>query len=137
MPHAPGSPPPGASAEDLSRLCRACGLCCDGSLFGRADLDAGEVEGARKHRLHVISRGTSFEQPCSALGDAGCGIYDERPRSCRRFSCHLYEAYRREGGPVERPLSVVRRVRTLLAAASPGEECTELTEVLEQRFGRA
>lgn len=108
--------------SDLTLLCRSCGLCCDGSLFGRVDLEPHEVVTARRHRLRVVASGTAFEQPCSALqaGSAGaereCVIYDERPAACRRFVCRLYERHRTEGGPLEARLERVRRVRTLAAA---------------------
>jgi Fe-S-cluster containining protein len=113
-----------ANSAELSSLCQSCGLCCDGSLFGRVDLETQEIEGARKHRLRVVPSGKSFEQPCSAFAGAarrpgdrrGCTIYEERPLSCRRFVCRLYEKYRRDGGSIEEPLSMVRRARSLLAS---------------------
>jgi hypothetical protein len=135
---------------DLALLCRSCGLCCDGSLFGRADLEPSEVEPARR-RLHVLSSGKGFEQPCTALASSGpergeriCSIYDERPRSCRRFVCRLYERHRREGGPIEPRLAVVRRVRRLIdslpadsRAARATPSVLELTRILEEDFARA
>jgi hypothetical protein len=146
-----------ASGSELSSLCQSCGLCCDGSLFGRVDLETEEVEGARKRRLRVVRGGTSFEQPCSAFavaaarrpGDRGrCTIYEDRPLSCRRFVCRLYETYRREGGSIEVPLTVVRRVRSLLGslaalghpqpnAADNADARAELTRVLDESFARA
>jgi Fe-S-cluster containining protein len=94
-------------------------MCCDGSLFGRVDLEPDEVQSARKHRLRVLANAKGFEQPCSALALFGserrCAIYDERPISCRRFVCRLYERHEREGGPIEERLAVVRRVRALAA----------------------
>jgi Putative zinc- or iron-chelating domain len=113
----------GAMDDDLTRLCQSCGLCCDGSLFGRVGLQGDDVERARRGRLRVLESGNAFEQPCSALtgheagidGRRRCSIYDERPRSCRRFVCRLYDRHRREGGPLEPRLTAVRRVRELLA----------------------
>jgi hypothetical protein len=98
----------------LATLCRACRLCCDGSLFGRVPLEAHEVEPARAHRLHVLADGRAFEQPCSALSPAGCDAYDARPSACRHFVCRLYERHRREGGPLEPRLAAVERTRELL-----------------------
>jgi Fe-S-cluster containining protein len=104
---------------ELAILCQSCGLCCDGSLFGRVDLEPGEVESARRHRLPVVAGGKAFEQPCSALLARGpgvhCSIYDERPASCRRFVCRLYDRQVREGGPIEERIAVVRRARLLVA----------------------
>jgi hypothetical protein len=137
-----------ASDADLSALCRSCGLCCDGSLFGRVDLEAREVEGARTHRLRVVAGGRCFEQPCGALaaipgssGERACAVYEERPRSCRRFECRLYSKYRGEGGPIDEPLSVVRRARLLLARALDDANVApppaELTRLLDESFARA
>jgi Fe-S-cluster containining protein len=139
----------GASDAELSSLCQSCGLCCDGSLFGRVDLETDEVEGALKNRLRVVGGGRSFEQPCSAFAAAagqpgdrcGCSLYEHRPLSCRRFVCRLYERYRREGGPIEVPRSVVWHVRALLASLDTSADTTrargELTRILEESFARA
>jgi Fe-S-cluster containining protein len=156
----PTEPTAGRASEDeLSALCQSCGLCCDGSLFGRVGLEAEEVEGARKRRLHVVGGGRAFEQPCSAFvvaADAvgaresrdrgGCAIYGERPLACRRFACRLYDTFRREGGSLEESLSVVRRVRELLAsvvtpsrrpgAAEAAQARAELARILDESFAR-
>ena len=152
-----------ATAEtrpDLARLCQSCGLCCDGSLFGRVVLQSDEIERARKHRLRVLARGDGFEQPCPALGTPGavgerrCTIYRERPRSCRQFTCKLYERQRAEGGPIEASLAAVKRIRDLVGAlesagltpadfednAATGSAAVlfaELTDRLEEDFARA
>jgi Fe-S-cluster containining protein len=145
---------PDAAETGLALLCQSCGLCCDGSLFGRVDLESEEVERARKLRLKVVPSGKTFEQPCSALVTSGsddrarrsCSIYDERPLSCRRFACRLYERHRREGGPIEPRLLVVRRVRLLLenleaSGLRPEDLATdayaELAQRLEEDFARA
>jgi Fe-S-cluster containining protein len=111
-----------ATEAELAMLCQSCGMCCDGSLFGRVDLAPEEVEPARRHRLRVLPNAKGFEQPCAALARSGpglaehrCSIYDERPLSCRRFMCRLYDRHRREGGSIEERISVVRRVRVLVA----------------------
>jgi hypothetical protein len=142
---------------DLLTLCQACGLCCDGSLFGRAALEPGERAAALKNRLRVLDNGSGFEQPCSALAPVEsahsarryCAVYDERPLSCRRFTCRLYERHRREGGPLDLRLEAVRRVRQLLSELDasgyrPGdlerpvpEGLSELTQRLEEDFARA
>jgi Fe-S-cluster containining protein len=109
---------PNAETE-LARLCEACGLCCDASLFGRVDLELEEVESARQHRLPIVRERRAFEQPCSALVTVAsggcCAIYEDRPRACRRFECRLHARHRREGGPVEPRIAVVERVRYLVA----------------------
>lgn len=124
-------------ADQLGTLCLACGMCCDGSLFGRVPLEQDEVAAARKNRLRVLPAGAAFEQPCSALGASrACAVYAERPRACRAFVCLTYERHRLEGGPLEPRLALVRRAHELLARASR-EDHAELTELLDAHFARA
>lgn len=109
------------TTADLSTLCQSCGLCCDGSLFGRVPLDPEEDVLARRNRLRVLDNGKAFEQPCTALGESSsgarriCSIYDERPLSCRRFTCRLLDRHRREGGPLGPRVAAIQRVRRLVA----------------------
>ncbi len=134
--------------DELGALCRSCGLCCDGTLFGGVTLDPEELDGARKNRLPVLRRGNAFAQPCSALAgrDDGtvCAVYAERPRSCRRFVCRLHERHRREGGPLEVRLDAVRRVRALFRVLETTTDdearhaaVAELTRRMEDDFARA
>ncbi len=132
----------------LEALCRACGLCCDGSLFGRVPVAAAEISATHRHRLALIDD-RAFEQPCRALtadgggsSDRHCTIYDERPRACRRFACRLYE---RRSVTLEAQLSIVRRVRALLAWATTvtsrdeldaHPDYLELVAWLEEDFAR-
>ncbi len=83
------------SGEDL---CRACGLCCDGTLFDLVKLERGDDAGKLKALgLPVAwSRGRTpvarFPQPCSALcKDRTCQVYAERPWQCRTFECQLFK----------------------------------------------
>jgi Fe-S-cluster containining protein len=104
--------------SDLATLCQSCGLCCDGSLFGRVSLRESERDLARRHHLPLLGGGEAFGQPCPALHgetERTCSIYAERPQACARFTCKLYERHREEGGPLEPRLAAVRRVRELLA----------------------
>jgi uncharacterized protein len=151
---------------ELAALCQSCGLCCDGSLFGRVRLESGEVFSARRLHLPVVQNGKSFELPCTALVQSNanrhCAIYVERPESCRRFVCELYAEHAREGGSLADGMAVVRRAKALLAfletarlhssergGASWDDEDSnprietwrpvvrELTEILDLHFARA
>ena len=80
------------------QLCRACGLCCDGTLFDLVKLEPGDDAGKLKALgLPVsISRGKQpvarFPQPCVALcEDRTCRQYAERPWQCRTFECQLFK----------------------------------------------
>jgi uncharacterized protein len=125
--------------DDLtSALCRACGLCCDGSLFGRGQLEPDEVDVGTQRRLRVVGNGGSFEQPCTALVEGACAIYDDRPRSCRRFVCRLHERLRASRGDVAPYLARVRRARELLDHLEPdGVVPPELATLLDEDFARA
>jgi Fe-S-cluster containining protein len=134
--------------RELEALCRSCGLCCDGSLFGCVTLEPEEARVARKSRLRVLQRGNALEQPCSALSTlddrCACSIYSDRPLSCRTFTCRLYERHRREGGALEVRLEAVRRARALLRLLeTPTDEearraaVLELTRRTEDDFARA
>ena len=80
------------------QLCRACGLCCDGTLFDLVKLERGDDAGKlRALGLPVsLSRGKApvarFPQPCSALcEDRTCRLYAARPWQCRTFECRLFK----------------------------------------------
>jgi hypothetical protein len=76
------------------QLCRACGLCCDGTLFVLVKLEASD-DAAKLKALGLpvtISRGKTpvarFPQPCVALcEDRTCRLYADRPWQCRVFEC--------------------------------------------------
>lgn len=78
--------------ERVSHLCTQCGLCCDGSLFEDLEL-MGEEES-----YHCESIGLMIDdsqdvplllQPCPALKNGRCSVYDQRPQTCRDFYCGL------------------------------------------------
>lgn len=71
-------------------LCLSCGLCCDGTLFRRVALEAGE--GARLGtRVRLSEEDGSLVQPCRALSERKCGVYEDRPSVCRKFRCLALE----------------------------------------------
>ncbi|MFT3713889.1 MAG: YkgJ family cysteine cluster protein [Archangium sp.] len=73
-------------------LCLTCGLCCDGTLFKDVALQPGEAERIRS-RTRINEDGTRLLQGCSALaGDCRCGVYEDRPLTCRRYRCAVLRA---------------------------------------------
>jgi len=73
-----------------SRLCAACGMCCDGTLFHSVVLQEGDSARALGALgLKIKHRGGTphFLQPCAAHQSARCTIYDQRPARCRLFHC--------------------------------------------------
>jgi uncharacterized protein len=82
------------SAEDFteaaSRLCTACGMCCDGTMFQIVKMQPGDCAAELgRLGLKVRSRGGEFhmEQPCAALKELKCTVYEKRPTRCRLFHC--------------------------------------------------
>ena len=70
-------------------LCTACGMCCDGTLFGHVRLASEEVATAADAGLAIVpvKGGAGFLQPCPQLRCGECAIYDRRPSPCRRYRC--------------------------------------------------
>jgi Fe-S-cluster containining protein len=86
--------PDGGTVNPSEKLCLACGLCCDGTLFDLVKLEGGD-DAAKLKALGLpvtVSRGKTpiarFPQPCSALcEDRTCRVYADRPWQCRVFEC--------------------------------------------------
>ena len=76
--------------EAASRLCTACGMCCNGVLFEIVRLQPQDsVKELEKLGMQINRRKTQpyFKQPCRFLNDCTCTIYEQRPTRCRRFEC--------------------------------------------------
>lgn len=73
-----------------SRLCAACGLCCNGVMFQKVRLQPGDnPQELIKAGLKLKRRHTEdfFAQPCTAFRETHCAIYTQRPTRCRLFEC--------------------------------------------------
>jgi Fe-S-cluster containining protein len=110
--------------SSVGTLCLACGLCCDGTLFGRVRVDAPEAAHARRHGLVVLDQddGARLVQPCAALEGTCCRIYADRPDTCRRYRCDLAAALAEDELGLDEALALVRETHALrdaLAAALP------------------
>lgn len=78
------------SESAATRLCAACGMCCNGVLFHAVVLQPGDSSRALAALGLKIKRRKgeeSFRQPCVAHQDSRCTIYDQRPQRCRAFAC--------------------------------------------------
>jgi len=100
------------------RLCLACGLCCDGTLFDHVRL--GPVDDAKKLKAHglpvALTRSkpavAHFPQPCAALcEDRTCRVYADRPAQCRIFECGVYKDALAERIPFPTALRLVKQAR--------------------------
>jgi uncharacterized protein len=102
------SPPPNGS-----NLCLPCGLCCDGSLFERARLQAGEESFATSLGMAVLDKGGGFYLPCP-LFKSCCTIYNQpRPAVCADFKCKLLRNYENGQIGLSESLEKVQRARAM------------------------
>lgn len=73
-----------------SRLCAACGMCCNGILFhGMQVQPQDSLRSLASKGLKPKRRDGDlyFPQPCPAHQDSCCQIYNDRPQRCRAFAC--------------------------------------------------
>jgi len=119
-------PAPTASESPSVTLCVACGLCCDGTLFGSTRVDPWERGGLQRRGFRVIVRAdgeVGFTQPCVALerepragGDAKlCRHYDGRPQTCRLFRCRVLVALEEGEVGLAEALAEVGHAQALVA----------------------
>lgn len=110
---------PSAQESPLSRLCRGCGLCCDGSLFTHVGLEPGEAD--QLHALGIPTRvlrsGTEvLAQRCCALKGRDCQIYADRPKSCAAYQCLLAESLLEGEVTLEEAEATVKKAHRLIAS---------------------
>ena len=103
-----------------SRLCSACGLCCNGVMFHTVRLGAGDSApelAALGLKLKRKKRADYILQPCPAYRDAQCAIYHQRPERCRLFECRQLKRVAAgeitEAAALEKIREVQRRVAQL------------------------
>jgi uncharacterized protein len=119
-----------ASALDGSALCTHCGHCCSGTVVAYASLGSEEeVARGRRLRLPIYEKetgGSAFTLPCPRIEERRCGVYDDRPRSCRDYQCKLLQrflageiALAEALGVVERLGALTDRVRAQLGPQDP------------------
>lgn len=78
------------SPETATRLCAACGMCCNGLLFFSVRLQPGDAArqlSALGLKIKRRADGLHLLQPCAAHTGSGCTVYEHRPARCRLFIC--------------------------------------------------
>ena len=81
-------------SESTTRLCSACGMCCNGVLFhGMAVQPEDSLRSMASKGVKAKRRDgeLQFLQPCSAHDGNCCRIYADRPQRCREFECRQLE----------------------------------------------
>ncbi len=98
-----GPPADPSAHERASTLCRACGFCCDGTIYTCVPVDA---EDATRLHLDVVDGAGRLVQPCDHLRGTSCAIYEARPKACARYRCRLLE--RLDAGEVDLEVALAR-----------------------------
>ncbi len=89
------------SGEGSPVACGSCRACCEASFFIALEPDETESLQAIPRALKLPVPGAPHGHTqlpydargrCPLLGETGCTIYAERPRTCRRFDCRLFAA---------------------------------------------
>lgn len=94
-------------------------MCCDGTLFDRVVLRAEEdavflgLDSPGKEKVSAFCA-----QPCPAHRGTSCKIYQDRPKSCRDFSCITRDALLDGAIDWEQAASRIAKARSLRAAAA-------------------
>lgn len=121
-----------------SRLCTACGLCCNGVLFHIVKLQPADSVAALTSaglQINRKKREPYFKQPCAQLQERTCGIYALRPQRCRLFECRqlqlvavqsITEAAAR--ACIEQALVLVAEIEAMLATAGDARVDLPLAE---------
>ena len=115
------------SAAAIATLCPACGLCCNGVLFGDVELQRGDdAKLLAKLGVKLFSKGrkTAFAQPCACLVQGLCRIYADRPKRCAAFDCGLLKRVQR--GQLTAPTAL----KKIAEAKRRAEEVRQLVRAL-------
>jgi hypothetical protein len=110
-----------APAPDLtleSRLCLACGLCCDGTLYEDAKIREDEVRDVESIGL-TTSRNAqghpTFVFACRYLDGACCARYEQwRPSVCSKFFCRVQQRARAGELTEEQAMEKIAAARQLV-----------------------
>lgn len=106
------------SSPDANSLCLECGLCCNGVIFARGQLQP-EDDLARLKSLGLKFPANQkskiefqkFLQPCATFDGCRCKIYGDRPKYCREFECLLLKSVKAGQTETSAALRVIRKAR--------------------------
>ena len=93
-------------------ICVGCGMCCDGTLFSHATIKPNDDSSLLVSLGFVVEGDESnrwFTQPCQAFGGGQCHVYEQRPRTCRRFRCALLVEHEDGNLPAADAVRVIRQ----------------------------
>jgi|APGre2960657373_1045057.scaffolds.fasta_scaffold32245_2 hypothetical protein len=100
-----------------SDLCVACGMCCDGTLFGNVVCSKEEADYMGSLGLETKKKDNQinhvFLTPCSMHINGSCSIYEDpkKPKTCSGYKCALLKRVLRNEITPEQALVKVERVK--------------------------
>lgn len=106
--------------------CVGCGICCDGTIYGRAIAGQHEENRLTRAGLTVIREGEKlwFQHPCRFSKSGLCTIYgEERFSICHTFRCKLLKAYQAGEVSPDEALATVQKalaLRSAVVTEAPG-----------------
>lgn len=108
----------GVSAEaEASRLCLACGLCCQGVFHSSAMIRADETRAVERLGLEVVETDgrPGFPLPCRHHQEGRCAVYRQRPHVCKAYRCKLLVRFLDGRSSWEESLLRIGQVKKLAA----------------------
>lgn len=129
--------------EVASRLCAACGMCCNGVVFQEVHLQPDDsIKSVSALGLRLKSRHGKryFEQPCRAFCGTHCSVYEERPVRCRSFDCRQLMLVANGTIDEDAALQMIRRAHELVDNVEQlikQSGAKNLKRSLKQRFEHA
>lgn len=107
---------PTLPSPNYAQVCVGCALCCNGTLYSRAKVAAGEERTIVDAGLDLVGDEEQqyFPLPCRHESCGRCTIYETRFTICRTFQCALLK--RAEAGEIdpESASAVVAKAKDLL-----------------------
>jgi hypothetical protein len=95
-------------------ICISCGICCDGTLYGKANLYPGEkgnLPEKIEERYFTIDKAEYFKLPCSYFSGK-CTIYNlKKALVCSGFKCKLLVNFTKEKIPKVDALKIIANVK--------------------------
>jgi hypothetical protein len=104
-------------------LCKSCGLCCTGHLFGWAQLRPAELDSAEALGMNVFRSDPNqrrFSQPCP-LWHGQCTIYfsPHYPYACRAYKCKLLKEMLGENISLPDALKFIEQAKEMINEMEP------------------
>lgn len=109
--------------SDDTAPCLGCGLCCDGTLFARVEVNDAEEEQLKSvgYELITVSDKTYLPQPCPHARCGQCTIYETRFETCRSFRCALLRRYQAGEVSGKDARAIVEKALELVAKVREGD----------------